>query len=65
MQNEDEPKSQQIQNDQQIINTIEPQQLAALDNREMQQLELERKIPIEKQRTETRLGALKLCPPGE
>ncbi|CAK5021386.1 unnamed protein product [Meloidogyne enterolobii] len=35
-------------------------QLPAFDNREIQQT----KHPIEKQKTETKLGALKLCPPG-
>nr|CAD2181808.1 unnamed protein product [Meloidogyne enterolobii] len=35
-------------------------QLPAFNNREIQQL----KHPIEKQKTETKLGALKLCPPG-
>uniref|UniRef100_A0A914MRD0 Candidate secreted effector n=1 Tax=Meloidogyne incognita TaxID=6306 RepID=A0A914MRD0_MELIC len=37
-------------------------QLPAFNNREIQQTRV--KHPIEKQKTETKLGALKLCPPG-
>nr|CAD2172917.1 unnamed protein product [Meloidogyne enterolobii] len=40
----------------------EQHQLPAFTNREIQQTQL--KHPIEKQKTETKLGALKLCPPG-
>uniref|UniRef100_A0A914NSW7 Uncharacterized protein n=1 Tax=Meloidogyne incognita TaxID=6306 RepID=A0A914NSW7_MELIC len=41
----------------------EQHQLPAFTNREIQQTQL--KHPIEKQKTETKLGALKLCPPGK